>query len=1060
LGPACAVGLILVAVAMTARAGAVGPPVDTTPPSVTGAAQAGSSVTCAPGQWDSPGQLAYSYQWLDDGQASGPATQTWALGAGLVGHQIACRVTAALVASHFATSATSPAVTVAAQAVANTALPAISGTPSPGQTLSCSQGSWSPQPVVFTYQWRRDGARIAGASAAGYTVVAADAGHVLSCAVSVALTSGGLGSAASAGVSIAPGSPVLVPPVMAGAPTDGQGGPPGAAVVVENAQRPVFPARFKPALVDPYIQGIEVTQGTQTDNLTLPGAGLPYESQLASGLPAPSNPYSGVELAAGQPTVVRVFVANRLPGAVLGASVALAVLRAGALVGTLSPQSTPAVGSQPLGYVTPAERANPAGAWDFVVPPAWAAAGSSLTLRASVTPPKNGLQTECANPGCRSDDSFSLTDVGPFVAVGRVEVDTFSEGPPTFRPAAVDSVFAAVRALYPDAGAWLIHAPFFHIDTTWIDDLAVTDAATQTYCGFTYDPKNPSVAAGLLQQCQINQYMVQVVNLEAIAKDLGEHIGDVSVGIFHNTALRSWAVENGPLSVGGADTNVAAVDESQPISSVGHEIGHALGLVHSDTSCGGGGVPVPATNVTGQLTGYSFEDAGTLRVGRLPAPPRYVVQTPTDYDLMSYCGSPATDWISPSNWNQTLNTLQSFGAAAAARRARLRAASVMSPELPVTAVLSPGGASSVDVGPPVSAYPSPAASAATEWTLTASGPSGASLGTFAVSPEVIRVDHDLADPRIVLSGFVPVGARSVSVLQNGSPVATLARAAVAPTASLLTPRAGRQRLGAPLRVRWRAADAGRALTLASIDVSADGGRSWRPVASGLRGTSTTIPAAALPASGDGRLRVRVSDGFDVASSVSGRLRFAGAVPSVTIEHVAPADRIASDEAILLSGVAIADGGTGGALSGGALTWRDGRRAVGHGTSLELRGLTPGSHELSLSARDAAGHSGVARVRIRVTAAAPVVTAISSPAVVAGGTRSIAVRIATDEPARLGYGGHGYAVGLAGRTVRLRLPRAGTVLGLKLTLSAYGRTSTRLVVVSRGAGAAPARASGP
>jgi len=170
---------------------------------------------------------------------------------------------------------------------------------------------------------------------------------------------------------------------------------------------------------------------------------------------------------------------------------------------------------------------------------------------------------------------------------------------------------------------------------------------------------------------------------------------------------------------------------------------------------------------------------------------------------------------------------------------------------------------------------------------------------------------------------------------------------------------------------------------------------------------------------------------------------------VTIEQVTPGESVSTDEALALSGTALADGGSGAALSSGALTWRDGRRVLGHGTGVELRGLAVGAHEITLTARDQSGHAAAAGVRVHVRALAPAVIEISSPASVARGARTIAVRIATDEAATLHFGGRSFGVGLAPRTVRLPLPRSSGILGLNLTLSAFGRRSTRLVVVSRG-----------
>jgi hypothetical protein len=67
---------------------------------------------------------------------------------------------------------------------ANTLAPLASGTPAVGQTLSCTDGSWTGLPTIaFAQKWLRDGAAIAGASGATYAVQAPDAGHGLACEV-------------------------------------------------------------------------------------------------------------------------------------------------------------------------------------------------------------------------------------------------------------------------------------------------------------------------------------------------------------------------------------------------------------------------------------------------------------------------------------------------------------------------------------------------------------------------------------------------------------------------------------------------------------------------------------------------------------------------------------------------------------------------------------------------------------------------------------------------------------------------------------------------------------
>jgi hypothetical protein len=68
--------------------------------------------------------------------------------------------------------------------------PTISGDPRVGKTLTCDPGTYSGAPSTFTYAWLRDAAPISGATAATYTVVAADAGHRLQCRVTATNASG------------------------------------------------------------------------------------------------------------------------------------------------------------------------------------------------------------------------------------------------------------------------------------------------------------------------------------------------------------------------------------------------------------------------------------------------------------------------------------------------------------------------------------------------------------------------------------------------------------------------------------------------------------------------------------------------------------------------------------------------------------------------------------------------------------------------------------------------------------------------------------------------------
>jgi hypothetical protein len=67
---------------------------------------------------------------------------------------------------------------------ANKVAPVVSGTPAVGQTLSCSNGSWTGiGTLTYAYKWLRNGTAIAGAGVNTYGVQTADQGAGLACVV-------------------------------------------------------------------------------------------------------------------------------------------------------------------------------------------------------------------------------------------------------------------------------------------------------------------------------------------------------------------------------------------------------------------------------------------------------------------------------------------------------------------------------------------------------------------------------------------------------------------------------------------------------------------------------------------------------------------------------------------------------------------------------------------------------------------------------------------------------------------------------------------------------------
>lgn len=165
-----------------------GPPADATPPTISGTAQLGQTLTEVNGIWTN-GPTSYSYQWEDCNSTgascqpiSGATGQQYTLTSADVGHTI---VVTEMASNSFGTGAPAhsrPTLLVEALPV-NTQLPAISGTPTQGQTLTTTTGSWTGGGLSYAYAWSECSSTgtnctaISGATAATYTVTAANVGY-------------------------------------------------------------------------------------------------------------------------------------------------------------------------------------------------------------------------------------------------------------------------------------------------------------------------------------------------------------------------------------------------------------------------------------------------------------------------------------------------------------------------------------------------------------------------------------------------------------------------------------------------------------------------------------------------------------------------------------------------------------------------------------------------------------------------------------------------------------------------------------------------------------------
>lgn len=153
--------------------------VNSVAPALSGTPKVGSTLAAGTGTW-SPSQISYSHQWFRDGVAIAGATNgTYALTVADLARAISVRVTAAKPGYTSIAKTTAKTPAIGPGAMRATTLPAITGTPKYGSTLTASPGTWTPAEAALAYQWFRGSAAIPGATATTYALTPADIGAAL-----------------------------------------------------------------------------------------------------------------------------------------------------------------------------------------------------------------------------------------------------------------------------------------------------------------------------------------------------------------------------------------------------------------------------------------------------------------------------------------------------------------------------------------------------------------------------------------------------------------------------------------------------------------------------------------------------------------------------------------------------------------------------------------------------------------------------------------------------------------------------------------------------------------
>lgn len=768
------------------------------------------------------------------------------------------------------------------------------------------------------------------------------------------------------------------------------------------------------------VEGIEVTQAVQTTN----------QPRM--------RPYSGVALVKHKKTVVRVF-ADFIGREVAGAGrpalgMALFVKDAGGRLmpgSPIFPEWAPPSSELSLNDIalTATERGSPR-AFTFVLPDAWTRAPITLEARAlgstdgGAAPRANAL---CLATSCGATPTRDLAGV------------TFRDPP---RAAAISALQQLV----------VYHALLDPTDPT----KGPNPSGAVTGIG-TYSTTAAQAFAKLLALSPVPFHFYDSQDREAdwpryratrfasdtaiwepadqFDQDIGRP-GLATVGLF--VLGNNPGVTIGHTSVVSVRTNSPGV-LWRPVTSVAHEVFHRLGFKHASTSCGAGdGEPWPVAD--GRLDSVGLDPTPSSGGAAAGSPPyRTIVDTAAfpAYDLMSYCGITSGDaphWISARNWNRALGVdppraVKKLGKA----KVLTVRAQIARSEIKVVSIT------------PATGPPAPAG-VPSAYVVAARDVGGRLLATVAVLQNLGSGAAGL-EPFTTLEAEVPsTGVARIEVLSGDSVVAARDRSARAPRARLLAPGAG-SRVGATraVPVRWRVSDADRDPVEVRLDYSRDGGRTFHNVWSGPDRGSAQIPTELLDATTNARLRLRANDGFNETSTTSARFVVVARGPRVEILEPGPGQRADAGGTVLLRGAAVDDGGR--AIAGARLRWLVGGRVIARGESVGAV-LPPGARRLTLQATDGAGRVATDTVALRVRAATPFFVRLSAPRTLSRRARSLTIVVSATQPAALRVGARRFAVGPRGRRLRIPVAAGRSTLRLQLTLSAGGKSSRRIVVVTR------------
>jgi hypothetical protein len=617
------------------------------------------------------------------------------------------------------------------------------------------------------------------------------------------------------------------------------------------------------------------------------------------------------------------------------------------------------------------KQADQDGAFVFDVPGS-EVRGGPLTLEADVKP---AVKASCAAGeicGGTKLTGIALQKTKSF-AIHTIELTRGGK-----RPSSPDAPLAVAQRLLPLSDAtpftYSSQGTSIEVGTLFTNQVCATDAAGRLVCRAPTRLEILTRLYNTVMDSELDDTDPKDISLGLVNGTSGESLGMGSTFFGSQDAVKYCGLS----TKGRRNTTCHPASMVDPqrryMTLVSHEMFHNFKLQHASAACGGGtSATAWPPDEQGYLQGYGFDPSRTSATGSSSGDNPFLVgpQGPVGaggalgplFDLMAYC-APNDDtgerysWISPRNYLGAMATLSGGAIASAAhadppargareqegRRQLARAAQAGGSGLYVSGFVSPTDASA-ELGSVRPTTPGAVTARALRSQLGSTSlvnlqtvdAAGKVVAETSMTPLEVHGDGTAAaQPVQMLRALVPsagIDELRLVVPKTGIVLGSRKRSPNAPTVALKGLRKGQLLKGAP-KLKVAAADKdGGALTL-TTQVSVDGGKRWRTVASGPKVAKIALRRGALPATNNGRIRVLANDGWNETIALSPRLRFAGEPPQVRLASPAKPYRLIAGRPLSLVASAIDENGK--RLTGNKLTWRIDGKVVGRGPSVTVK----------------------------------------------------------------------------------------------------------------------------